>query len=177
MGIDGILGPLPRPAEDRVMVRIPKVPRHGAALHSEVTKMKIPRRVFAFIILLCVITYLFWGHPPNPWTWTHTLGLCLMLTGFPLWLLAHVQLGTSFTAKAEARSLVTHGLYGKIRNPIYLFGSIAIIGILLFLGRPYLLVIFVVLVPVQLFRMAKETKVLEEKFGDEYRNYRRATWF
>jgi protein-S-isoprenylcysteine O-methyltransferase Ste14 len=139
--------------------------------------MKIPRRVLAFIILLCLIAYHFWSHPPNPWTGTHTLGLCLMLTGFPLWLLAHVQLGTSFTAKAEARSLVTHGLYGKIRNPIYLFGSMAIIGILLFLGRSYLLVIFVVLIPVQLFRMAKETKVLEEKFGDEYRNYRRATWF
>jgi protein-S-isoprenylcysteine O-methyltransferase Ste14 len=87
------------------------------------------------------------------------------------------QLGTSFTAKAEARNLVTHGLYSKIRNPIYLFGSIAIIGIFLFLGRPYLLLIFVVLIPLQLFRMRKETKVLEEKFGDEYRNYRRATWF
>ncbi len=139
--------------------------------------MKIPRRIFAFIILLCGIAYLFWSHPPNPWTWTHTIGVCLMVTGFPLWLLAHVQLGTSFTAKPEARNLVTRGLYSKIRNPIYLFGSIAIIGIFLFLGRPYLLLIFVVLIPLQLFRMRKETKVLEEKFGDEYRNYRRATWF
>lgn len=92
-------------------------------------------------------------------------------------LLAHVQLGSSFTAKPEARSLVTHGLYSKIRNPIYLFGAMAIAGTFLLLGRPYFLLIFVVLIPVQLFRMEKERKVLEEKFGEEYREYRRGTWF
>jgi hypothetical protein len=68
-------------------------------------------------------------------------------------------------------------LYSKIRNPIYVFGSIAIAGILLFLGRPYLLLIFVVLIPLQWFRMGNETRVLEAEFGDEYRSYRRATWF
>jgi len=56
-------------------------------------------------------------------------------------------------------------------------GAAAIAGVFLFLGRPSLLLIFVVLVPLQLFRMGKETKVLEAKFGDEYRNYRRTTWF
>jgi protein-S-isoprenylcysteine O-methyltransferase Ste14 len=40
-----------------------------------------------------------------------------------------------------------------------------------------LLLIFVVLIPVQLVRMKKEARVLEDKFGDEYRNYRRGTWF
>ena len=139
--------------------------------------MKIPRRVFAFLIVLGVIAYILWNHPPNPWTWTQTLGVCLMVTGFSLWMVAHVQLGNSFTARAEARSLVTHGLYSKIRNPIYLFGAAAIAGVFLFLGRPSLLLIFLVLVPLQLFRMGKETKVLEAKFGDEYRNYRRTTWF
>jgi protein-S-isoprenylcysteine O-methyltransferase Ste14 len=139
--------------------------------------MKIPRRIFAFVILLGVIAYLLWSHAPNPWTWMQTLGVCLTVAGFSLWLVAHVQLGNSFTARAEARTLVTHGLYSKIRNPIYLFGAIAIIGVLLFLGRPSFLLMFVVLVPLQLFRMRNETKVLEAKFGDEYRNYRRATWF
>jgi protein-S-isoprenylcysteine O-methyltransferase Ste14 len=139
--------------------------------------MKIPLRVFAFVILLGVIAYLLWNHRPESWTWMQTLGVCLMVTGFPLWLVAHVQLGSSFTARAEARNLVTHGLYSRIRNPIYVFGSVGIAGVLMFLGRPYLLLIFVVLIPLQLFRMRNETKVLEAKFGDEYRSYRRATWF
>jgi protein-S-isoprenylcysteine O-methyltransferase Ste14 len=139
--------------------------------------MKVPPRIFAFIILLGLIAYMLWTHPPNPWTWMQTLGVCLMVAGFPLWLLAHVQLGASFTARAEARSLVTQGLYSKICNPIYLFGAIAIVGTLLFLGRPQLLLIFVVMIPVQLVRMRNEARVLENKFGDEYRNYRRRTWF
>jgi protein-S-isoprenylcysteine O-methyltransferase Ste14 len=139
--------------------------------------MKIPRRVFTFIILLGVIAYFLWSNPPNPWTWMQTAGVCLMATGFPFWLVAHAQLGNSFTARAEARTLVTHGLYSKIRNPIYLFGAIGIAGILLFLGRPYLLLIFLVLVPLQMFRMRNERKVLEAKFGEEYGSYRRGTWF
>jgi protein-S-isoprenylcysteine O-methyltransferase Ste14 len=138
--------------------------------------MKIPRRVFGFVILLGVVGYLFWSHPPDPWTWMQTLGVCLMVAGFSLWLVAHVQLGSSFTARAEARNLVTHGLYSKIRNPIYLFGLIGIAGMLVFLGRPYLLLIFAVLIPLQLFRLRNERQVLEAKFGDEYRSYRRGTW-
>jgi protein-S-isoprenylcysteine O-methyltransferase Ste14 len=139
--------------------------------------MKIPRRVFAFALVLAVVAYLFWSHPTDPWTWMQTAGVCMMVAGFSLWLVAHVQLGSSFAARAEARNLVTHGLYSKIRNPIYLFGSIGIAGVFLFLGRPYLLVIFMVLIPLQLFRMRNETKVLEAKFGDEYRSYRQGTWF
>jgi protein-S-isoprenylcysteine O-methyltransferase Ste14 len=139
--------------------------------------MKVPPRVFAFIIMFGLIAYMLWSHPPNPWTWMQTLGVCLMVAGYPLWLLAHAQLGASFTARPKARSLVTQGLYSKIRNPIYLFGAMAIAGTFLFLGRPYLLLIFVVLIPVQLVRMRKEARVLEDKFGDEYRNYRRGTWF
>lgn len=139
--------------------------------------MKVPPRIFGFIIMLGLIAYMLWSHPPNPWTWMQTLGVCMMVAGFPLWLLAHVQLGASFTARAEARSLVTRGLYSKIRNPIYLFGAIAIAGTLLFLGRPQLLLIFAVMIPMQFVRMRNEARVLEDKFGDEYRNYRRETWF
>ena len=100
-----------------------------------------------------------------------------MAVGFSLWLTAHVQLGSSFAATAVARELVTHGLYSKIRNPIYLFGAIATIGLFLFLGRPWLLLLFVVLIPVQVVRMHNEARVLEAKFGNEYRNYRKGTWF
>jgi protein-S-isoprenylcysteine O-methyltransferase Ste14 len=31
--------------------------------------------------------------------------------------------------------------------------------------------------PIQVLRARKESKVLEEKFGDEYRQYKRSTWF
>jgi protein-S-isoprenylcysteine O-methyltransferase Ste14 len=139
--------------------------------------MKPPPRIILFAVLLGGIAYYFWSHPPNPWTWMQTLGVCLMTIGFPLWLTAHVQLGSSFAVKAQAHALVTHGLYAKIRNPIYLFGSFGIAGAFLLLGHPYLLLAFVVVIPLQIVRMRREASVLEEKFGEEYRNYRRRTWF
>lgn len=139
--------------------------------------MKIPRRVVGLTILLAGISYLFWRYPPNPWTWMHTVGVCMMAAGFPLWLTAHIQLGSSFAVAAKAQTLVTHGLYARFRNPIYVFGSIAIAGTFLLLGRPYLLLAFTVLIPLQIVRGRREARVLEEKFGEEYRIYQQRTWF
>ncbi len=104
-------------------------------------------------------------------------GLCLMVVGFVLWTVARFQLGSSFTATAQARQLVTRGLYSKIRNPIYIFGSCVIAGAILLLGRPIWLLIFALIIPLQLWRARRESQVLEAKFGDEYRRYRAGTWF
>ena len=106
-----------------------------------------------------------------------TAGLCLLVAGFILWTVARFQLGSSFTASAQARQLVTRGLYSRIRNPIYISGSCVIAGAALLLGRPIGLLIFVFIVPLQLWRAHKESQVLEAKFGEEYRRYRAGTWF
>jgi protein-S-isoprenylcysteine O-methyltransferase Ste14 len=139
--------------------------------------MKIPPHVLGFAILPVAIACFFWAYPPNPWTWMQTVGVCMMVVGFPLWLLAHFQLGSSFAVAAQAKTLVTRGLYARIRSPIYVFGAIGIAGAFLLLGRPHLLLIFVVLIPLQVSRARREARVLEEKFGEEYRNYSRGTWF
>ena len=73
--------------------------------------------------------------------------------------------------------MVTRGVYGKIRNPIYVFGSLYIVGYILLMGRPLWLLVFIAIIPLQLWRAGKEAKVLEAKFGEEYRNYRAGTWF
>jgi protein-S-isoprenylcysteine O-methyltransferase Ste14 len=101
----------------------------------------------------------------------------LLLTGFVLWTIARFQLGASFAVTAQARQLVTRGIYSKIRNPIYIFGSWLIAGAFLVIGRPLWLLIFVIIIPMQIWRARKEAAVLEAKFGDEYRAYRASTWF
>ena len=111
------------------------------------------------------------------WTPMQTAGMCLLVAGFVLWTIARFQLGSSFTATAQARQLVTRGLYSKIRNPIYLFGSCVIIGAILVLRRPIWLLIFALIIPMQIWRARKESQVLEAKFGEEYRTYRAGTWF
>jgi len=129
------------------------------------------------LMVATAITIATWQYRPAVWTPMAVVGLCLGVAGFILWSIARFQLGSSFAVTARARHLVTHGLYSRLRNPIYVFGSFVIAGGILFVQRPVLLLIFVVLIPLQVWRAGKEAKVLEEKFGDEYRKYRAQTWF
>jgi protein-S-isoprenylcysteine O-methyltransferase Ste14 len=94
-----------------------------------------------------------------------------------LFAIARIQLGRAFSVQAKASALVTIGIYSRIRNPIYLFGSLTIAGIVLWANRPWLLLFFVVLVPLQVYRIRKEERVLAEKFGASYMEYKRRTWF
>lgn len=105
------------------------------------------------------------------------IGLFLLSAGFIFWSIAHFQLGRSFTVNPQAIQLVKRGLYAKMRNPIYVFGSCVIAGLILFLGRPLGLLVFVIIIPLQIWRAGKEAQVLEARFGDEYRAYRASTWF
>ena len=123
------------------------------------------------------VGFLLWQRPPAAWTARPIAGLCLLIAGFVLWTIARFQLGASFAAKAEARLLVTRGLYSKIRNPIYVFGSFIVAGAILLFGKPIWWLIFVLLIPLQLWRARKESTVLEAAFGDEYRRYKAGTWF
>ena len=118
-----------------------------------------------------------WKHPPSAGTAMQAFGMCSMIAGFVLWTTARVQLGKSFTVSAQAKQLVTGGLYSRIRNPIYVFGSCVIVGLILVLGRPIFLLIFLVVIPLQIWRARKESSVLEAAFGEEYRKYRAVTWF
>ena len=116
----------------------------------------------------------FWN---EPWSRMRWVGAGMIVFGLVFWTVAHVQLGTSFSASAQARHLVTHGLYSRIRNPIYVFGSIGIAGVFVFLHLLVLFMVFLVLIPMQIFRAKNEARVLENAFGDEYREYRKRTWF
>jgi len=119
----------------------------------------------------------FWYCQDLPWTASRLAGAALGIPALLLWLVARIQLGRSFAVGAKAKELVTHGLYSRIRNPIYVFGSLFIAGMILVIGRPIWLLILVVLAPMQVIRARMEARVLEENFGDAYRQYRSKTWF
>jgi protein-S-isoprenylcysteine O-methyltransferase Ste14 len=129
--------------------------------------------VITFGLLLAVRD--FW--PAGPLPLYQAASLAVLAASWCLFAIARIQLGQSFSVAAKAQRLVTSGLYSRIRNPIYVFGGLVIAAFVVYIGRPVLLLAFVVLVPMQIVRARKESQVLEEKFGDEYRAYKARTWF
>lgn len=113
----------------------------------------------------------------TPWNAERDLGTALILAGIAGIGVARYQLGKSFSVSAQARQLVTKGIYSKIRNPIYVFGTVLLVGIILVIQQPILWVVLAALIGVQIIRAHKEARVLEAAFGEEYREYRRKTWF
>jgi len=111
------------------------------------------------------------------WNAQRRVGTILLVVGLGLVGLARFHLGESFAVWAKAQKLVTHGLYSKIRNPVYVFGIIAFAGVILILQMPALWFALAFLIVCQTVRAHREAIVFEAAFGDAYRSYRRSTWF
>ncbi|HTW60566.1 MAG TPA: isoprenylcysteine carboxylmethyltransferase family protein [Terracidiphilus sp.] len=128
------------------------------------------------VIVVAVVVFL-WNalaYPPTP---MRLAGLALVIPAFLLFLVARMQLGDAFSLQARASELVTTGIYARIRNPIYVFGGLMLAGAIIWAQRPFFLLIFAVLIPLQIVRVRKEEQVLEAKFGTAYLEYKRKTWF
>ncbi|MFP5226551.1 MAG: methyltransferase family protein [Acidobacteriota bacterium] len=112
-----------------------------------------------------------------PWTPLRIAGFAIFAPCFVLFVMARIQLGRSFSIKAKATSLVTTGVYARIRNPIYVFGAGMLAGAIVYSGRLWLLLGLLLLIPMQIRRSRKEEQVLTEQFGEAYLEYKRRTWF
>lgn len=129
-------------------------------------------QVIAFVVLAWLLV-----NTKTPWDAQRYAGTVLVVLGAMFIVIARYQLGKSFSITPQAHKLVTTGIYSKIRNPIYVFGTVALAGLILLLQRPSLWVLLAVLVAAQTIRATREARVLEAAFGEAYREYRRKTWF
>jgi protein-S-isoprenylcysteine O-methyltransferase Ste14 len=110
------------------------------------------------------------------WTTPRIIGVSIAVPAFLLLCVARLQLGDAFSARAKASKLVTTGLYSRIRNPIYVFGALTIAGVIVWMNQPWFFLVFALLIPMQWVRSRNEARVLEERFGAAYLDYRRQTW-
>jgi protein-S-isoprenylcysteine O-methyltransferase Ste14 len=137
------------------------------------------KAIIQVVVIGAILAYAVWSRTSTlgPMTPVRTVGVALMIGGFIGWAAARLQLGRSFSIRAKATELVTAGIYSKIRNPVYVFGTIIFVGFMLWFRKPMWLLFLVIIIPVQIVRAGNEARVLEAKFGDGYRAYRAKTWF
>ena len=98
----------------------------------------------------------------------------LILAGSVAALFALMRLGRSFSVMAEARRLVTSGVYRFVRHPLYLAEEIATIGLVLQFLSYWTLLLLALQIAFQLRRMRNEEVVLGEIFP-EYAAYKAKT--
>lgn len=106
-------------------------------------------------------------------------GVITIATG--LWLLyeTHATLGSSWSITLEVRKrheLVTHGVYGKLRHPMYLALLLYSLGLALTLpnwvaGPAYLLAVVLLIS----LRLSPEERMMREEFGQAYEEYMQRT--
>src|SRR3977135_2395722 len=87
-----------------------------------------------------------------PWNMQRYAGSVLVVVGVAFIGVARYQLGESFSILPKGRTLVIQELYPKTPTPIYVFGSIIILGLILVLQKPVLWVGLAAVVAIQTIR-------------------------
>jgi protein-S-isoprenylcysteine O-methyltransferase Ste14 len=86
---------------------------------------------------------------------------------------ALVKSGTNVNPSQPTTALVTDGVFGHTRNPLYVGISIALCGIALIFDLDWILLLIVPSCMFLHFAVVKrEERYLEQKFGDAYRQYK-----
>jgi protein-S-isoprenylcysteine O-methyltransferase Ste14 len=104
------------------------------------------------------------------------IGGTLIGAGFALAIpaiLAFRSAGTHVEPWKPSAALVTDGIFGWLRNPMYVGAILFLAGLAILLASDWMLVMTVAFVAVLHFGVVKrEERYLEAKFGNAYREYR-----
>lgn len=132
-------------------------------------------KLLAFAVILAAGSLALVRYAPA--SLTALAGALLVIVAVPLLVAARRQLGSSFAVTPKAKALVTTGLYARIPHPMYVFLDLALLGVVIMTRRAWLLAVPAALAAAQTWQARREARVLEERFGDAYREYRKRTWW
>jgi protein-S-isoprenylcysteine O-methyltransferase Ste14 len=83
------------------------------------------------------------------------------------------RIGTNARPSQPTLALATSGMFTWTRNPMYVGGSLALLGIAIGFALDWVILLLVVSLPlVHCGIILREERYLERKFGEEYRRYK-----
>lgn len=112
-------------------------------------------------------------------SWAGWLGVALLLGALFVFWRAHADLGLNWSPSLEIREkhqLITKGIYGVIRHPMYASQWLwVIVQPLLLQNWIAGLVNLLIFIPFYILRVQAEEKMMIDKFGEDYREYMKRT--
>ena len=134
-----------------------------------------PPAAFLAALLLALALAALVGGPPLPF-WARLTGPALVLAGMALHRAATLRLRDAATTVEPERlpsSLVVDGPFGRTRNPMYLAGTIILVGVALAVGDyASMMVPPLWAAAAGTWFIAEEERTLGLLFGSEYHGYR-----
>ena len=141
---------------------------------EEYTLRKITGGILLTILLLTII----FRYQFNGGEYLQAVGYIIGAIGVIILIMGIMTLGKYFTTSINPKGLVTHGIYSKIRHPVFIGVILVYLGIELIFQSIYgLLLVIFVLVPFYIYSAIEEEKILAEKFKDKYTAYKKKTLF
>jgi len=111
--------------------------------------------------------------------WTGWLGVAFLLGALFVFWRAHADLGLNWSPSLEIREkheLITKGIYGVIRHPMYASQWLWVIAQPLLLQNWIAgLVNLLIFIPFYVLRVQAEEQMMINKFGEDYRTYMKRT--
>lgn len=106
------------------------------------------------------------------------MGVILIVPGLALVHFARntfVSAGTHVEPWKPSTALVTNGIFARVRNPMYVGGTLVLAGLSIMLASDWMLVLTIIFVPVLHYGVVKrEERYLAGKFGAAYEQYCKA---
>jgi protein-S-isoprenylcysteine O-methyltransferase Ste14 len=110
--------------------------------------------------------------------WIKYIGIILCYVGLIIFFLALISFGKAWRIGIDEKNsneLITDGIFKYSRNPIFLFMDLYFIGIMLIYPNIIFSIITMCTVIGLHFQIVREEKFLENKFGEEYNEYKKQT--
>lgn len=134
--------------------------------------------MFIFPLIYSVTNWLDFANYTLP-LWMGCLGVVLMGCALFVFTRAHKDLKSNWSPSLEifeSHTLVTNGIYKYIRHPMYasqwIWGIAQILLLWNWMAGPLDLLFFILF---YILRVRAEEKMMQDKFGDQYREYMKKT--
>ena len=151
--------------------------------HQEGGFTMVALRIGGLMIWLTVLSFIFYP-PATSWatislpSWVRWLGIVGGSTSALLLVWMFISLGMNITDSVTIRrdhELVTSGPYHWIRHPLYTFGALLFLSLSLTMGNWLIPVIGIPSYGILMHRTSIEEKKLQDRFGEQYRQYTERT--